>query len=149
MTSKKTTRRGRKAPPNGAPMAKPGAYPFVSKAEVSHRLSTGDRAFITACLRIMVARSAERAAGRAPRAHRWGWGSADSAAGAVALSERVLSGKPANGDQKRAATLLAKYTVQIAEALRLEAMKKEPELVVTAKVYGVAPGHRPAGRHRR
>ena len=87
-----------------APRAKPGAYPFVSKAEVRHRLSTGARAFITACLRIMVARATERAA-----------------------------------------ALLAKYTVQIAEALRLEAMKKEPELVVTAKVYGEAPSHRCRG----
>lgn len=137
MASKETTRRGRKAP-----STKPGAYPFVSKAEVRHRLSTGDRAFITACLRIMVARTAERAAGRAPRAHRWGWGSADSAAGAGAMAERLLSGKPAYGDQKRVVALLAKYTVQIAEALRLEAMKKEPELVVTAKVYGVAPPRR-------
>jgi hypothetical protein len=142
MASKETTRRERKAATNNASRAKPGAYPFVSKAEVRYRLSSGDRAFITACLRVMAARTAERAAGRAPRAHRWGWGSADSAAGAVALSERVLSGKPAYGDQKRAAALLAKYTVQIAEALRLEAMKKEPELVVTAKVYGVAPPRR-------
>jgi hypothetical protein len=35
--------------------------------------------------------------------------------------------------------LLARYAVQIAEALRLEEMKKKPELVKTAKVYGVAP----------
>lgn len=54
----------------------------------------------------------------------------------------LLGGKPAYGDQKKAVALLAKYTVQIAEALRLEAMKKEPGLVVTAKVYGVAPSHR-------
>lgn len=142
VASKETTRRERKTATNDAARAKPGAYPFVSKAEVRHRLSSGDRAFIAACLRIMQERTAERAAGRAPRPHRWGWGSADSAAGAVALSERVLSGKPAYGDQKKAGALLAKYTVQIAEALRLEAMKKEPELVVTAKVYGVAPSSR-------
>lgn len=90
----------------------------------------------------MAARTAERTAGRAPRAHRWGWGSADSAEGAGALAERVLSGKPAYGDQKRVAALLAKHTVQIGEALRIEAMQKEPELVVTAKIYGVAPSHR-------
>lgn len=76
------------------------------------------------------------------RTSTWAAQTADSAAGAVALSERVLSGKPAYGDRKRAAALLAKYTVQIADALRLEAMKKEPELVVTAKVYGVTPSHR-------
>lgn len=36
--------------------------------------------------------------------------------------------------------LLARYIVQVAEALRLEEMKKKPELV---KVYGVAPVRRP------
>lgn len=134
MASKKTTRRGRKAP-----RAKPGSYPFVSKAEVRNRLSSGDRAFIAACLRIMQERTAERGAGRAPRAHRWGWGSADAAAGASAVAERVLAGKPGYGDRKRVVALLARYAVQIAEALRLEAMKKKPELVKTADVYGVAP----------
>jgi hypothetical protein len=72
MTSKKTTRQGRKAATNDARRAKPGAYtyPFVSKAEVRNRLSSGDRVFIAACLRIMQERTAERAAGRAPRALR-------------------------------------------------------------------------------
>jgi hypothetical protein len=135
MAWKKTTRRGRKAA-----SAKPGAYPFVSKAEVRHRLSTGDRTFIAACLRIMVARTAS-APPDVLRGRTAGAG-ARQTAGAGALAERVLSEKPAYGDQKRAAALLAKYTVQIAEALRLEAMKKEPELVVTAKVYGVAPSRR-------
>lgn len=115
MASKKKMGRGRKAPTNNAARKKPGAYPFVSKAEVRHRLSTGDRAFITACLRIMVARTAARAAGRAPRPHRWGWGASDSAEGAGALAERVLSGKPAYGDQQRAVALLAKHTIQVAE----------------------------------
>ncbi len=136
------------APTNDAPRAKPGAYPFVSKAEVRNRLSSGDRAFIAACLRIMQARTAERVAGSAPRPHRWGWGSADSATGAGALAERVLGRKPAYGDQKRAVALLAKYTIQIAEALRLEAMAKKPELVKTTVVYGVAPSRRPPHRRR-
>jgi hypothetical protein len=143
MASKETTRRGRKTP-----SAKPGAYPFVSKAEVRNHLSSGDRAFIAACLRIMQARTEERAAGRAPRPHRWGWGSADTAAGAGALAGRVLGEKPSYGDQKKAAILLAKYTIQIAEALRLEAMAKKPELVSTARVYGVPPNHRPPRRRR-
>lgn len=65
----------------------------------------------------MQRRTAERDAGRAPRAHRWGWGSADCAAGAGALAERVLAGKPGYGDRKRAVALLARYAVQIAEAL--------------------------------
>jgi ATP-dependent exoDNAse (exonuclease V) alpha subunit len=111
----------------------------VSKAEVRDRLSPGDRTFITGCLRIMTARTADRVAGRAPRAHRWGWGSADTAAGAGALAERVLADKPGYGDRERVVALLARYVVQIAEALRLEAMKKKPELVKAAEVYGVAP----------
>ena len=87
--------------------------------------------------------------GEAPRTHRWGWGSADAAAGAGALAERLLSGKAAYGDQKRVVALLAKYTVQIAEALRLEAMTKKPELVKTAKVYGGAPSRpHPRGNRR-
>lgn len=149
MTSKKTTRRGRKAPPNDAARANPGAYPFVSKAEVRNRLSSGERAFVVVCLTIMQTRTAERAAGRAPRAHRWGWGSADTAAGASALAERALASKPGYGDQKRVVALLAKYAVQIAEALRLEEMKKRPELVKTAEVYGVAPKRGPRRRRRR
>lgn len=143
MTSKKTTRRGRKAPTNEAPNAKPGAYPFVSKAEVRDRLSSGGRAFVAVCLAIMQRRTAERVGGRAPRANRWGWGSADAAAGAGALAERVLAGKPGYGDRKRVVVLLARYVVQIAEALRLEEMKKKPELVVAAEVYGVASPRRP------
>lgn len=141
MASKKTRRTGKETT-TGTTKAKPGAYPFVSKAEVRDRLSSGDRTFIAACLRIMQERTAERAAGRAPRSHRWGWGSADAAAGAGRLAERVLRGKPAYGDQKKAVALLAKYTVQIAEALRLEEMKRKPELAKTAKVYGVAPSRR-------
>jgi hypothetical protein len=111
----------------------------MSKAKVRDRLSSGDRAFVAVCLGIMQRRTAERAAGRAPRAHRWGWGSADAAAGASALAERVLAGKPGYGDRKRVVALLARYAVQIAEALRLEEMKKKPELARTAEVYGVGP----------
>lgn len=140
MATEKTRRTGRKTT-QGTTEAKPGSYPFVSKAEVRDRVASGDRAFIIACLRIMQQRTAERAAGRAPRPHRWGWGSADAATGASALAERVLAGKPAYGDQKKAVALLAKYTVQIAEAPRLTAMEKRPELVETAKFYGVAPSH--------
>lgn len=120
------------------------AYPFVSKGEVA-KLVQSDPDFVLEGLRIMQTRTKERAAGRAPRTRRWGWGSADSAAGAGALAERLLSGKPGYGDKRRAVALLAKYTVQIAEALRLEAMARKPELVEIAKVYGVAPS-RPRGR---
>lgn len=139
MTSKKATRRGSKAATNDAPRAKPGAYPFVSKAEVHDRLSSGDRAFVAVCLGIMQRRTAERVAGRAPRARRWGLGAADAAAGASALAERVLAGKPGYGDRKRVVARLTRYAVQIAEALRLEEMKMKPELVKIAEVYGVAP----------
>lgn len=121
---------------------KAGAYPFMSKAEVRSRVLSGDRAFIAACLRIMVERTAERTSGKAPRAQRWGWGSADAAAAASALAERILSGKPGYGDQKKAVALLARYTVQVAEALRLALMKEKPQLVATANVYGVAPKRR-------
>lgn len=144
MASKKTTRRTK-----AEPTEKPGAYPFASKAEVRDRVLSGDRAFILTCLRIMQKRTEERAAGRAPRPNRWGWGSADAAAGAGALAERLLGGRPAYGDQKKAVALIAKYTVQIAEALRLETMAKNPEMVRTAKVYGVAPSRRPPRSRRR
>jgi hypothetical protein len=134
MVSKKRTRKTRES----ASKSKPGTYPFTSKSEVRKLIQT-DREFVLQALRIMTRRTQERAAGRAPRAHRWGWGSADAAAGAGALAERLLSGKAAYGDQKKVAELLAKYTVQIAEALRLEAMANDPGLITTAKVYGVAP----------
>ena len=56
------------------------------------------------------------------------------------LIGNVVTGSTAGaGDRKRVVALLARYAVQIAEALRLEAMKKKPELVKTADVYGVAP----------
>lgn len=142
MMASKKTRRIRKDPTKGT--TKVGAYPFMSKAEVCDRLVSGDRPFIIECLRIMQKRTTERGTARAPRTHRWGWGSADAAAGAGALAERLLSGKPAYGDQKTAVAIIVKYTVQIAEALRLDAMRKDPDLVETAKVYGVAPI-----RHRR
>jgi hypothetical protein len=124
------------------------AYPFVSKAEVRRRLATGDLDFVLHCLRIMQKRTAEREAGRAPRAHRWGWASSDKATGASALAERLLARVPARGDKKKAATLLARYTVQLGEGLRLEAMARKPELVETAKVYGVAPSGRRRPRRR-
>lgn len=142
MMASKKTRRTKKAGVN----ASKGSYPFVSKREVHDRLKSGDRTFVLTCLRIMQKRMEERTAGPAPRPSRWGWGSADAAAGAGALADRLLSGKPTYGDRKKSVALLVKYTVQVAEALRLEAMAKTPGLVRTAKVYGVAPSR---GRTRR
>jgi hypothetical protein len=111
-------------------------YPFESKATVKRRLEH-EAAFVLECLALIQARHELRLSGAATDGPS-GWMSSQRTKGA-ALAMKAASGRLTAQETVEAARLLARYSRQIAAALRDRALAADPSLADAARVFGVLP----------
>jgi len=116
--------------PNGS------TYPFISKAQIAERIET-DADFARQCILIIQDRHQRRLAGTA-HGPRCGWMSSHASLG-PRLAGLVAANEARPEDFKKAITLVARYTKQLAAHFRAEQLQQNPSLAAVADRFGVLP----------
>jgi hypothetical protein len=106
----------------------------MSRRAVLEKIAT-DRAFAAECIAILQARHEARGAGTSSM----GW-MASHASKAVVLAAKVATGEASDKEMADATKLAARYSKQLARALRDRDLAARPELGAQAAVFGVGAG---------
>lgn len=111
-------------------------YPFRSKASIATQLATDD-AFVLSCLAIMYARQTdyEQQTKSTLNKNRRGFMSSHAVNGSALAQKAATEGLDAE-EAERAKAIVCRYTKQLAEHFRSEALRADPSLAAVAAVFG-------------
>jgi len=115
-------------------MSSTNGYPFATRREILAKIAT-DRGFVAECMATLQARYEARGAGTSSM----GW-MASHASKAIALAAKVGAGEASDKEMAEAAKLAARYSKQLARALRDRDLAARPELGAQAAIFGVGGG---------
>jgi len=111
-------------------------YPFRSKASIATQLATDD-AFVLTCLQVMLERQTEHEVATKSTLNKNSRGFMSShAVNGTALAQKAATEGLDAEEAERAKAIVCRYTKQLAEHFRSEALAADPSLAAVAAVFG-------------